>query len=1265
MERQTVKQNQNAPVRDGHVQRNAAGASPTRLVGLQSAIGNQAMRRLIDSPFIQAKLEVSQPGDPSEKEADRVADTVMRMPDTDAEDEPGKVTPVPTEFTPDVQAKLEDGAGRKETVPTEIAIQRVPLAVREDDGEEEEKESVATKPIDDAPVLRQAKADEEEETESSTPIQRQTEEEEEEKEAQRLQAHSASGHTPQVTPSITNNIRSLNGSGSPLPPATRAFFEPRFGSDFSGVRVHTDSRAADTAKSLQARAFTVGENIAFGSGQYAPESQAGRHLLAHELTHVVQQSDGQSKVNSSPDTGPTWAVGSPRGSLPPLPPVLAPMELKGETFFDPPQALADYLQARPYTPTWIAVKFGTLTSSEIPVYWDGTGYYTTKPPDELEGHPMTIFNDNFPVTANARPALAINVRNDVIEGFFGWLTSRSLAKDPQKFFEQHPLSELFGLEGLKSDPPMAGENELSGGKLHYHQPVFFTSGDFNGRADVGLEDEKYDFKGEMFVNQVKGIDKPMPITKEGKKLFGDFTWKFNRSLGAAGKLSGDIIGTFAAGKPDVRGTLQYSRSKPAISGTVTVIITSFDKARDEVMAQLGPDAPSSIEPANPDDSLAIAGWGHLDFSFNEWLTGNADVIVHPEGYVTAKGEIVPTVVIPILKKYEKEPTPIFDKSISKTIPGLDAWVADVAVTGSLTIEGYASLGPGTLHDLRVAGLFSTHPGIVNTFEFSGIMSTPAIAGITAIAEAKISARILKKLWEPAKVSLKITGNLALQLYAEAAAAAGRRTGDDGLPEYFLKGTLKGGAGLRLDLAMSFRGEFLWWKKHIDFFDRTYTIAGGSLTINFDYIIGKKPKKGEDRLKLVPEWGNFNQDEFTEAVLRGATVGDDKSFKGKEQREGDLETDPNPDAPPPVQPPDPAAPPPAGQPSGVVKTLEEPVKMENADHKLKLTISDPAEIQMESAIEPLINKVERARKELNKSSSIGAAEKRTRLATLKKIENSALAVQQAAESAAKNPAFITPQVPGFTKLAQLVSDYGKAYGVNDLGPALESISVDPTKPETVLKKFPGLAADGAVLVQVAFLIAAGISAPDLRKVVENVRPIKEDGVRKLIDVLERMVKSGATNWDKVVTDLRIGGNKFKGARFVLRYIDEKLGWNNVAFEVTNDPTDNSGRRWDARVNGWLYQFKSWYTWPDIANRTFLRQILEDYRLTRVGEQMSVSWIFETSLKKEDIVKKMKDALAGVVADLKAGNKPKVDGYTGGIALFIFHRTETIVADVVSP
>jgi hypothetical protein len=86
--------------------------------------------------------------------------------------------------------------------------------------------------------------------------------------------------------------RAVASGGRPLGPALREYFEPRFGADLSGVRLHTDGRAADAADGLQAHAFTLGSDIAFARGAFAPESSAGRRLLAHELTHVVQQARG-------------------------------------------------------------------------------------------------------------------------------------------------------------------------------------------------------------------------------------------------------------------------------------------------------------------------------------------------------------------------------------------------------------------------------------------------------------------------------------------------------------------------------------------------------------------------------------------------------------------------------------------------------------------------------------------------------------------------------------------------------------------------------------------------------------------------------------------------------------------------------------------------------------------------------------------------------------------------------------------------------------
>jgi hypothetical protein len=83
-----------------------------------------------------------------------------------------------------------------------------------------------------------------------------------------------------------------SGGGSPLDADTRADMEARMGSDFSDVRVHTDGKAHESARSVNAQAYTVGSNIVFQRDRYDPGSEGGRHMLAHELTHVVQQRSG-------------------------------------------------------------------------------------------------------------------------------------------------------------------------------------------------------------------------------------------------------------------------------------------------------------------------------------------------------------------------------------------------------------------------------------------------------------------------------------------------------------------------------------------------------------------------------------------------------------------------------------------------------------------------------------------------------------------------------------------------------------------------------------------------------------------------------------------------------------------------------------------------------------------------------------------------------------------------------------------------------------
>ncbi|MCD4807234.1 MAG: DUF4157 domain-containing protein [Methanococcoides sp.] len=197
---------------------------------------------------------IGQPGDKYEQEADRVADAVMRMP------EPGVQRQVEPEEEETLQSK-----------PLANQITSLVQIQRQEEPEEEE-EMLQAKPL----------------AEEITPlVQRQVEPEEKEEE---LQAKATSGHLSEVTPHLESNILSLKGGGQPLSENDRTFFEPRFGRDFSQVRVHSDAQAAESARAVNARAYTVGRDVSFESGQYTPGTSEGKRLIAHELTHVVQQS---------------------------------------------------------------------------------------------------------------------------------------------------------------------------------------------------------------------------------------------------------------------------------------------------------------------------------------------------------------------------------------------------------------------------------------------------------------------------------------------------------------------------------------------------------------------------------------------------------------------------------------------------------------------------------------------------------------------------------------------------------------------------------------------------------------------------------------------------------------------------------------------------------------------------------------------------------------------------------------------------------------
>ncbi|MCL2161232.1 MAG: DUF4157 domain-containing protein [Betaproteobacteria bacterium] len=136
--------------------------------------------------------------------------------------------------------------------------------------------------------------------------------------------------TTQVSPQIESSLSSLNSGGAPLDTATRAFFEPRFGQDFSQVRIHTGGNAAQMNESLNAKAFTLGNDIAFAPNQFSANTSTGRDLLGHELAHVVQQRGMNGGVGQTKMVQRNAIMPKSTGWEPPSPEEIALLERMAE-----------------------------------------------------------------------------------------------------------------------------------------------------------------------------------------------------------------------------------------------------------------------------------------------------------------------------------------------------------------------------------------------------------------------------------------------------------------------------------------------------------------------------------------------------------------------------------------------------------------------------------------------------------------------------------------------------------------------------------------------------------------------------------------------------------------------------------------------------------------------------------------------------------------------------------------------------------------------
>jgi hypothetical protein len=263
--------------------------------------GNQAaLRRLSQiTPRIQSRLEIGSVNDPLEAEADRVADHVLRMPDPAlAASSPAPLSSSQTSTVGAASAVLCGGPAPDETI---VVDEDMPLP-----GAGVAPEEVKSPTPAALKISRMCSACAHDEDE-------------------KLHRKEAANESS----SVASAEAMIQRRGSRLDPEVRSYFEPRFGHRFDQVRIHTGAEADQSARSVSALAYTVGDNIVFRGDQYRPSTVEGKKLIAHELTHVVQQgaAGASPAISRSPDRplpaqtgtiGPMlqrWSIGDPTPGL--------------------------------------------------------------------------------------------------------------------------------------------------------------------------------------------------------------------------------------------------------------------------------------------------------------------------------------------------------------------------------------------------------------------------------------------------------------------------------------------------------------------------------------------------------------------------------------------------------------------------------------------------------------------------------------------------------------------------------------------------------------------------------------------------------------------------------------------------------------------------------------------------------------------------------------------------------------------------------------
>ncbi len=845
---------------------------------------------------IQPKLKIGQPNDKYEKEADSVADTVVQKlssPPSLLKGESAHTNTSPLGgrgavqrkcATCEQEEKLQKKEDKEEISLKEESIQRKPIFESNDDNTSPLGERGATiqrKCADCGATLEDEKA---EISPSGGGEGGRTPSKEEP-----LMMKSEGGETV-GTSALQSQLNASKGKGASLPENTRTDMESTIGADFSGVSIHTDSNAVQMNKDLGAKAFTHGSDVYFNQGQYDTSSSGGQHLLAHELTHTVQQGGAAATPTvqkEEEETASPIPAGSPAAAL----------DITHR--FSPNAAWKAYLEENPAN-TDVRVKIGNDYEGIIrvnqtqPPTEGSTGKYELARNERL--HYLKVNGLSFlnPLrNAGVTPILVLRGfgEDQLTKAFL----SVKMGEEPvgdvlgliQGFNAQMEAMGFLGLDRLQV-PAEGVQNRFEQGRLVFQvsQLATVVDGFIEAGGGIGIVGNSLTFDLVSDIN-IEGIAQ------------GEFTI----GRGEDGQLHGRaeiaaqlanvealLLVEYQNGSVTIQGTGTINSEK--FTGAITLLVTDRERSREMMHAALGVQAlegaagavgQTPAAPKTPQNQV-LAGWGEVTATITPWLQGSAKVGIDHEGHVTMIGELsVPDEIELMEQRGKKIQLVDFEIRAGYGVP----LVGQVFIFGGLGLFINAGFGPLVLRDIRLAGTYSTDPSILQEFTITGALGINAFAVLGLEAEAGVGVTLLG---HDVKAGINATAAAGLRAYAEArptfeyTESMGEAGGKVG--EAHLKGHFEAAAQLFLMLSGAFFVELdsPWWSPAPD--DR-WDYPLGSV----EYPIGDSMGIGADMDWLVgsdqvPELDftpvEFNAEKFTADVMADPPPGRGNGGDAEEQ-----------------------------------------------------------------------------------------------------------------------------------------------------------------------------------------------------------------------------------------------------------------------------------------------------------------------------------------------------------------------------------------------